>query len=127
SLQRGAIEFAQQNLNEELDVHEKEAAFNLEGWKKCADFGIQGLVMPTRYGGSGLDVLTVMHVLEGLGYGCQDNGLLFALGAQIWAVQTPINTFGSEALKARYLPALIRGDIVGAHAATEPESGSDIF
>jgi hypothetical protein len=70
-------------------------------------------------------VLTVVRTLEALGYGCRDDGLLFALGAQLWSVEMPILLFGSDEQKERYLPALARGDFVGAHAVTEPEAGSD--
>jgi hypothetical protein len=45
------------------------------------------------YGGAEADILTTMLVMEGLGYGGRDNGLLFALNAQMWAVQHPIQQF----------------------------------
>ena len=44
--------------------------------------------------------------LEALGYGCKDNGLIFALNAQMWAIETPILLFGTEEQKRKYLPAL---------------------
>jgi alkylation response protein AidB-like acyl-CoA dehydrogenase len=62
-----------------------------------------------------------------LGYGCRDNGLIFALNAQMWSVQHPIATVGSEAQKAAYLPRLINGELIGAHGMTEPDSGSDAY
>ena len=68
-----------------------------------------------------------MLIMEGLGYGCRDNGLLFALNAQMWAVQHPIMAFGTEEQRQKYLPPLCRGEFVGAHGMTEPDSGSDSF
>jgi hypothetical protein len=65
--------------------------------------------------------------MEGLGYGCRDNGLIFAMNAQMWSVQMPIYTFGTDEQKHKYLPGLCRGDQIGAHGMTEPDSGSDAY
>jgi alkylation response protein AidB-like acyl-CoA dehydrogenase len=53
--------------------------------------------------------------------------LIFALNAQMWSVQHPILTFGTQAQKQRYLPGLCRGELIGAHGMTEPDSGSDAY
>jgi alkylation response protein AidB-like acyl-CoA dehydrogenase len=65
--------------------------------------------------------------MEGLGYGSRDNGLIFAMNAQLWSVQMPILTFGSEAQKRKYLPGLCNGDLIGMHGMSEPDSGSDAY
>lgn len=96
-------------------------------WRQCAHFGIQGLNLPAAYGGMGLDPCTAVHVLEGLGRGCDDNGLLLSLGAQIWSVNAPLLAFGSEPQKSKWLSSLAHGEAVGAFALTEPESGSDAY
>jgi alkylation response protein AidB-like acyl-CoA dehydrogenase len=117
------IRFAQRELNEAV----VEDDFSWENWRRCADFGLQGLPMPEEYGGAGADILTTVLAMEGLGYGCRDNGLIFALNAQLWGVQFPILAFGSQDQKRRYLPRLCSGDAVGAHAISEPNAGSDVF
>ncbi len=89
--------------------------------------GIQGLPVPTEYGGRGLDLPTTVAALEGLGHGCADTGLVFAIGATLFTVTLPLLSFGSEAQKSRYLPGLCSGRLLGANAATEPGAGSDIF
>jgi alkylation response protein AidB-like acyl-CoA dehydrogenase len=96
-------------------------------WKKCAEFGIQGLPVAEAYGGAGADNLTVIGALEALGYSCPDNGLIFSLNAQMWACQHPIERFGTEEQKAKYLPAMCDGSLIGAHAMSEPGAGSDAF
>ena len=126
-LKQSIIEFATRSLNDGVIDDDRSGTFSRERWGRCAEFGILGLPVPDAYGGSGLDVLTTMLAMEALGYACRDNGLLFALNAQMWAVQTPIHRFGSDEQRDRYLPALVRGDIIGAHAITEPGSGSDAF
>jgi alkylation response protein AidB-like acyl-CoA dehydrogenase len=127
ALKRAAAEFASRKLNSDLAGREERREPSLDGWKQCAAYGIQGIAMPERYGGSEQDLLSTSLLLEGLGRGCRDNGLLFALGAQVWSVQMPVLVHGTEELRQRYLPGLIAGKIIGAHTATEPEAGSDIF
>jgi alkylation response protein AidB-like acyl-CoA dehydrogenase len=126
-LKASIVEFARKELNKNLIERDHEGVVSRENWQKCADFGIQGLAVPKEFGGSGFDILTTIMALEGLGYGCHDNGLIFAISAQMLAVQAPILQFGSSEQKARYLPALVSGRIIGAHAMTEPDSGSDSF
>jgi L-prolyl-PCP dehydrogenase len=121
------VEFAQKELNQGLIERDRQGELARENWKKCAQMGILGLAIPEEYGGSGADILTTMLVMEGLGYGCRDNGLIFAMNAQMWSVQHPILTFGSDAQKQKYLPGLCSGDLIGAHAMSEPDSGSDAY
>jgi alkylation response protein AidB-like acyl-CoA dehydrogenase len=124
---RAVIEFAQKELNGDLIERDRQGELARDNWKKCAQFGIQGLAVPEQYGGNGADILTAMLVMEALGYGCRDNGLIFAMNAQMWSVQHPILAFGSEDQKQKYLPGLCRGDLIGAHGMTEPDSGSDAY
>jgi alkylation response protein AidB-like acyl-CoA dehydrogenase len=122
--QKSVLAFARN----ELDSASPEArGFSRELWKKCAAFGIQGLPVPDEFGGSGADAMTTMLAMEALGRGCRDNGLLFSLHAHMWAVLTPILRFGTAEQKAKWLPGLVDGTLVGAHGMTEPDSGSDSF
>jgi alkylation response protein AidB-like acyl-CoA dehydrogenase len=106
---------------------DRQGEFSRENWSKCARFGIQGLPVPEEYGGSGSDAITTMIAMEGLGYGCRDNGLIFAINAHMWAVELPILTFGTQSQKGKYLPRLCSGEWIGAHGMTEPDSGSDAY
>ncbi len=124
---KAAVQFAREELTSGVRERDREETFSPELWHKCAEFGVMGLAFPQTYGGAEEDILTTMLVMEGLGYGGKDNGLLFALNAQMWAVQHPINAFGTPQQKERYLSALISGDLIGAHAISEPDSGSDVF
>lgn len=121
------IEFAQAELNNNLIERDRHLTFSIDDWQKCAEFGIQGLPIPEKYGGQEKDVLTTILALEGLGYGCRDNGLPFALNSQMWSVQPAILKFGSDAQKQKYLPPLCRGEIIGAFGITEQETGSDTY
>lgn len=124
---QAVVEFARKNLNDEILEDDRERNFPRDKWLKCADFGIQGLPFPEEYGGADADVMTTMLTMEGLGYGCRDNGLIFAMNAQMWSVQMPIFSFGTTEQKQKYLPGLCSGEIIGAHGMTEPDSGSDAY
>jgi alkylation response protein AidB-like acyl-CoA dehydrogenase len=126
TLHEAAAEFGG-SLNDGLVERDAAGEPELGAWRRCAEFGVLGLAFPEAYGGLEEELPTVVRALEGLGYGCRDNGLLFALGAQMWSVQMPILLFGSDEQRQRFLPGLIAGLALGAHCVTEPESGSDAF
>jgi alkylation response protein AidB-like acyl-CoA dehydrogenase len=124
---KAVTEFAQKELNEGLIERDRDGILSRQNWKKCAEFGITALPIPEQYGGADADIMTAMLTMEGLGYGCKDNGLIFGMNAQLWSVQMPILSFGSEELKQKYLPGLCNGDLIGAHGMSEPDSGSDAY
>jgi alkylation response protein AidB-like acyl-CoA dehydrogenase len=124
-LMDAAADFARRELNHDLGECEDAGEFPRDAWQACAKFGIQGLPVPAELGGAGSDVLTTTLVMEALGRGCHDNGLLFSLNAQMWSVELPLVIFGTPAQQQAYLPGMVSGDIIGGHAMTESESGSD--
>lgn len=126
-LRAAAAAFARGELDGDLTAREGAGEFSRSAWRACAGFGIQGLPVPTELGGGGADILTTVLVMEGLGYGCRDNGLIFSLNAQMWSVELPIVKFGTAEQQQAYLPGLMSGALIGVHAMTEPESGSDAF
>lgn len=95
-------------------------------WQACADFGLQGLCLPTELGGLGLDHRTTAYVLEGVGQGAGDMGFLFSACAHLFACAVPIAEFGSDELKQGVVPRLTSGEWIGANAMTESEAGSDV-
>ena len=68
-----------------------------------------------------------MLALEALGYGCDDAGLVFSINAHMWTSVVPLMSFGTDEQKERWLPGLCDGSLVGCHAITEPDAGSDVF
>ncbi len=121
------VAFARDRLSDDLRQRDDAQAFSHELWQRCAAFGVLGWCMPETLGGSGLDIVTTVRLLEAIGYGCRDNGLTLGLNGQIWAVQEPLLSFGTEEQKARYLPRLCSGALLGAHGMSEPNAGSDAF
>ncbi len=119
--------FGRDYLDYDMVDHDDQHRFNSDAWKRCAEFGIQGLCVPEEYGGQEADPITIILAMEALGYACRDNGLLFSLNAQMWSAEIPIIRFGNEEQKQRYLPGLVDGSIVGVQGMSEPDAGSDAF
>lgn len=126
-LRDAIVSFCRKELDKDMIAADREAVFDREGWNKCAELGIQGLLVPEEFGGLGTDALTAAYALESLGYACRDNGLLFSLNAHIWTSIMPILTVGSDEQKRKYLPGLCDGSLIGANATSEPDAGSDVY
>lgn len=126
-LKEDVINFARRELNIGVREREKKGEFSRENWDKCANYGIHGLPLPEEYGGLNMDILTCVLAMEGLGFSCKDSGLLFTINSHIWTCESPILNFGTTEQKRKYLPDLCKGRLIGGHAMTEPDSGSDAF
>ena len=126
-LQESAIAFARQALSCDVIAADAAETFNLDGWRRCAEFGVLGMPIPEQHGGLGLGLSALLAVMEGLGYGTRDQGLLFSLNAHLWTNSIPILRYGTDRQRAAYLPGLSNGSLIGANAASEPDAGSDIF
>ena len=124
---KNVINFVSENLNSDVIKNDRESVFNRVDWNKCGEFGVQGWLIPKGYGGFGLDVPTTICGMEGLGYACKDDGLLFSISAHLFACAMPILGFGTEEQKQLYLPPMCNGKMIASHSATEPKSGSDIY
>jgi len=127
TLREEIARFAQKELNDDLIARDRGQIFSRELWAKCGAMGLQGLPVPEEYGGSAADGLTTAIALEALGYGCRDSGFVFSLCAHLLSCVVPLWKHGSEEQKRRWLPGMCDGSLVGVHAMTEPESGSDAF
>ena len=126
-LQDDAIRFAHSELDSDMIVRDAEGHFSREAWQRCADFGLLRMPIPEEYGGMGFPITDVIAVMEALGYGCRDQGLLFSLNAHLWTTSIPILLYGTDLQKQKYLKSLSDGTLIGANAASEPDAGSDIF
>ncbi len=126
-LHEAAIAFARASLSGDMIERDRESHFDRAAWQACAEFGVLGMPIPQEHGGMGLGLSDLLAVMEGLGEGTRDQGLLFSLNAHLWTNSIPILLYGNDAQKAAYLPRLCDGTLIGANAASEPGSGSDIF
>jgi alkylation response protein AidB-like acyl-CoA dehydrogenase len=119
--------FAKTELeNEHAADRDRHQTFSRELWKKCAQHKLHALSVPEEHGGAGLDSLSTTIAMEAFGYGCEDGGLVFAVGAHHFATAVPIAAFGTEEQKAKYLRPLCDGTHIGVNAMSEPGAGSDL-
>jgi glutaryl-CoA dehydrogenase len=85
--------------------------------------GLLGAIIPEQYGGSGLNYVCyglIAREVERI-----DSGYRSMMSVQTSLVMVPINEFGNEATKRRYLPKLATGEYIGCFGLTEPDHGSD--
>ena len=124
-LRRGAVEFASRRLVEGVSERDRAGVFPRDLWDACAEFGLQGIQVPEEWDGGGHDLLSAVAILEGIGYGARDNGLVFSVAAHAASCEGPLAAFGSHAQKNEWLPRLASGSAIGATGVTEPDSGSN--
>ncbi|GAA0333464.1 acyl-CoA dehydrogenase family protein [Streptomyces blastmyceticus] len=96
-------------------------------WREGAAQGLLSLAVPEAAGGAGAGYEAACLALEAFAEESGLSGLPFAMAAQMWACQEPLLEFGSQAQHVRYLDPLVAGAAVGAFAATEYDSGSDLL
>ncbi len=89
---------------------------------KAGEQGLLGAAFPEEYGGLGKDFITATLINEALGAG---HSFSVAMAAHTGIGSLPILYFGTEAQKQKYIPKLASGEMKGAYALTEPNSGSD--
>ena len=79
------IEFAKSELNDDIITRDKNGIFPRNLWQKCADFGIQGLAAPAKFGGmlDEVDILRSVLAMQALGYACKDGGLVFPCSCKL--------------------------------------------
>ena len=97
--------------------------FDTELVAKIAQQGYLGAIVPTEYGGAGLDYLTYGVIVEEIGRG--DSSMRTVVSVQTSLVCSAILRWGTEEQKQRYLPRLCSGEWLGCFGLTEPDTGSD--
>jgi len=105
-----------------IDIDEEER-FPIEIFKKMAELNLLGLPFKEEYSGAGMDYVSYTIAQEELSRVCASTSLSFS--AHISLAAYPIEMFGTEAQKQRYLIPLAKGEKLGAYGLTEPGSGSD--
>jgi alkylation response protein AidB-like acyl-CoA dehydrogenase len=122
-IQALARDFAQAEIEPHAAEWDREHRFPAELYPKLAELGLMGVCVPAEYGGAGTDFVSYILVLEELSRA--DAGVGVTVAVHTSAVTLPILGFGTDEQRARFVPPLARGELLGAFALTEPESGSD--
>ena len=116
-------DFARAEIEPNASAWDRDHHFPRELFGKLAEIGLMGACVPEEYGGAGVDFLSYILVLEELSRA--DAGVGVTVAVHTSAATLPILTYGTDEQKARFVPPLARGEVIGAFALTEPEAGSD--
>ena len=97
--------------------------FPVEIFKQLSDMGMMGLPFDEKYGGAGADTTSFAIVTEELSRACASTGITYS--AHISLGGAPLNLFGTDEQKEKYLAPICSGESFGAFGLTEPNAGSD--
>jgi alkylation response protein AidB-like acyl-CoA dehydrogenase len=120
---RTAAEFMQKEVLPVVDrLYKHDWDLTRRLLKQASDLDLLRLEIPPAYGGLGLDLISASFVGEQIAINPSFGG---SLGAHTSIGTLPLVYFGTDEQKARYLPRLASGELIGAYALTEPQAGSD--
>ncbi len=123
SIQQMARDFARKEIAPRAAGLDETSEFPAENVRKMAELGLMGMMVPTEFGGAGLDMLSYILALEEISAACASTGVTMSVNNSLF--MGPILKFGSDAQKKKYLPDFAQGKKLGAYALSEPSSGSD--
>ena len=118
-----AHEYCQEHLAPRVLMANRNETFDRNIMTELGELGLLGPTLPEKYGGSGVNYVSyglIAREIERI-----DSGYRSAMSVQSSLVIHPIDSYGSEAQKNKYLPKLLNGEWVGCFGLTEPNSGSD--
>ncbi|WP_396636941.1 acyl-CoA dehydrogenase [Maribacter sp. R77961] len=122
-IQQAARDFAQNDLFPEVIERDEAQRFPKEEVRKMGELGFLGMMVDPKYGGSGLDTLSYVLVMEELSKVDASSSVIVSVNNSLvcWGLET----YGTEEQKEKYLTRLSTGEIIGAFCLSEPEAGSD--
>ena len=118
-----ARDFAQTELLPGVIERDEKQHFPKELVKKMGDLGFLGIMVDPKYGGSGMDAISYVLIMEELSKIDASASVIVSVNNSL--VCYGIETYGSEIQKQKYLTKLATGEFVGAFCLSEPEAGSD--
>ena len=122
-IQQMARDFAANEVKPKAPELDKTERHPAEIVQKLAELNMLGIAIPDTYGGGGADIVSYAVALEEISWGCASVGVIMSVNNSL--VCDPINTFGTEEQKQKYLVPLASGKKLGCFGLTEPEAGSD--
>jgi alkylation response protein AidB-like acyl-CoA dehydrogenase len=102
---------------------DRDEAFPWDSFKACVDMELSALGIPTEYGGAGADHVTQAIMVEELARACASTSVTMLISK---LSMVPIMNWGSDELKAKYLPRVASGEAQGSYCLSEADAGSDV-
>jgi len=122
AIQEAARKFTADRITPFAAEWDEKHIFPRDTIKEAADLGFAAIYVSEESGGIGLGRLEAALIMEAMAYGCPSTSAFISIhNMAAWM----IDSFGSEELKARYLPDLVTMDKIASYCLTEPGSGSD--
>jgi alkylation response protein AidB-like acyl-CoA dehydrogenase len=118
-----ARDFAQKEIVPIAAHYDETGEFPNETIQKMGAHGFMGIAVPEEYGGVGMDTLAYVLALAEISKADASHGVIMSVCNSLFCYG--INRFGTEEQKQKYLRAVASGEVIGAYALTEPQSGSD--
>ena len=122
-IQAVARDFARAEIEPNAAAWDRDHGFPRNLLTALGELGLLGVCVPEQYGGAGADFVAYILVLEELSRA--DAGVGVTVAVHTSACTMPLLQFGTDEQRARFVPALARGDRIGCFALTEPGAGSD--
>ena len=122
-LQSAVRDFAEETIRPRAAAIDQSGEFPRDLFFEAGKLGLAGVSVPVEYGGSGMDVVSYVIVIEEISRVCANMGVILSVNNSL--VCDPIENFGNEEQKKRFLAPLARGEKLGCFALTEPNAGSD--
>jgi alkylation response protein AidB-like acyl-CoA dehydrogenase len=122
-IQQTAREFADEQLAPLAAEYDRTEEFTAPQAKMLAEMGFLGMMVPEEYGGAGLDTISYVLAMEEVSRACASTSVTMTVQNSL--VCWPIDTFGSEEQKRKFLTPLAEGEWLGCYALSEPAAGSD--
>jgi len=121
---RGVLRsFVDERIAPHAAHYDREQVFPQLSYDACVEFGLPALWVPAAYGGDGADLVTQAMVAEELARGCASMSVTWMISK---LGMLPVMNFGSEELKATYLPPIARGEAQASYCLSEADAGSDV-
>ncbi|MCB0155518.1 MAG: acyl-CoA dehydrogenase family protein [Anaerolineae bacterium] len=123
-IEKMVYDFARKEILPIIKEHDRNHTFPRELLPKLAAQGFLGVCLPGRYGGAGMDYISLGIVSEGLEWG--DSSVRETIAVHLGLHAMPIFQWGTAEQKERFLPPLAVGETIGCFGLTEPGAGSDV-
>ncbi len=122
-IQAAAREFAQNEIAPIAAQFDESGEFPEDSIRAAAELGFMGVEVPEEYGGAGLDPVSYALIMAEISAADASHGTIVSVNNSLYGV--PLLSFGTEDQKKTFLFPVASGEVNGAYALTEPQSGSD--
>jgi butyryl-CoA dehydrogenase len=122
-LKTAVRQFAEETIRPRAAAIDQSGEFPKDLFRQAGELGLAGVSVPPEYGGAGMDVVSYSIVIEEISRVCANMGVILSVNNSL--VCDPIEAWGNEEQKKKFLAPLARGEKLGCFALTEPDAGSD--